>query len=418
MGGLLFTSNGIVGLISIFSILLILFFSKIRKSKLWTVTVTPLASIIGSGFLVVAPIMYSDFGVWGVPLVLLLNLIAIGIGWGLRVNIAEFDVKQEKIAKSKPWLVFIERSSNWVLGICYVVAIAFYTSILSSFVFEIFHIKGSDMVLGSIKAQVLINTLSTLVLSVIGLWGMFKGLHGLEKLEKVAVNLKMSVIGGLLVTLFVYAVASILGKTETHYVFDFVDLNAEKFQILGGLLLITQGFETVKFLGEDYSVQIRKKAMVTAQILALIIYLIFVTLAGPISREIGHVTETAIIEVISETALGMGLILSLAAIFSQFGASIADTIGGSGLIEEELKGRFTEKQLYLPLVSLSIILLWLAPVLKIITIASRFFALYYFAQMIIASYLSFEKKKWVRFVVFSFLAVITLLIALFAIPAH
>ena len=35
---------------------------KLLDSKLWGATVTPLASIIGSGFLIVAPLLHSVFG--------------------------------------------------------------------------------------------------------------------------------------------------------------------------------------------------------------------------------------------------------------------------------------------------------------------------------------------------------------------
>lgn len=416
----LFILNGVLGILTILGIFLFLFFSKIKNSLLWTVVVTPLASIIGSGFLVAAPLIYEGFKGWSIVFVFLINLFALGIGWALRVNISYFDSVQKQLEKSKKfrWLVGIERVSNWILGACYVAAIAFYVSILSSFLFEMFGMHAKEIVFNGISVQFLINLLSTIILSFIGLYGFVHGLHGLEKMEKIAVNLKISVIGGLLVVLVIYLIASLLGLTNVDYGLEFITLHLRNFQILGGLLLITQGFETVKFMGSHYSGKLRTKAMIIAQLIAAGIYLLFIPLAGPIGRSLSEITEVTVVAIISRTAFGMGLLLTLAAVFSQLGASVADTIGAGGLLEEETKKKLTHQQFYLPIAIFSIILLWFFPVLKMITLASRFFALYYLAQVVIAMVVSSEHKKILQTSIFSLLLIGLLFIVLFAIPAH
>lgn len=65
----------------------ILISPKLRRNKGWLATVTPLASIIGSGFLVSVPLMASAIGIWSVAAVAGLTLLAFLIGGAIRYNI-------------------------------------------------------------------------------------------------------------------------------------------------------------------------------------------------------------------------------------------------------------------------------------------------------------------------------------------
>ncbi|MBL3565029.1 hypothetical protein JMM59_08415, partial [Rhodovulum sulfidophilum] len=49
-----------------------------RRWRFWQAMVTPLASIIGSGFLVLGPILNQSLGVWSPAAMALLALIAFG----------------------------------------------------------------------------------------------------------------------------------------------------------------------------------------------------------------------------------------------------------------------------------------------------------------------------------------------------
>lgn len=53
--------NGVVSLILMAGVMLMFYLSGLNRSRMWTIIVTPLASIIGSGFLVVAPLLYQNF---------------------------------------------------------------------------------------------------------------------------------------------------------------------------------------------------------------------------------------------------------------------------------------------------------------------------------------------------------------------
>lgn len=409
--------DSIIAFLGGIATLLFLFSPKMKKNKLWTVTVTPLASIIGSGFLIVAPIMYKYFKSLSLPLIVLITVFAYFIGSAIRYNIRYFDLREERWTRKFFSLLALELGSNLILGISYIIAVAFYASILSAFAFEIFGISLDETLFG-IPVVLVTKLMTTGILAFVGLRGFKKGLHELEKLEKIAVDIKLGVIVSLLISLILYFFFSMKHLTPTNYIIELVKINPESLAVLGGILLITQGFETVKYMGDDYSAPLRIKAMRYAQIIAALIYIIFVPLAGPISKSVHHATETAIISMLSQTAVGMGFVLSVAAIFSQFGAVVADTIGNGGLLEEVTNRKVNEKQAYLLSSVLAIGLTWFFDILEIVALASRFFALYYFFQVLIAVIVSFRRKDFHRTLYFIPVDIILLLIVFFAKSAH
>ena len=60
---------------------------KARNNAWWQATVTPLASIIGSGFLVVAPLLAAVTGSLAVVAMLIIVVLAFAIGHVIRFNI-------------------------------------------------------------------------------------------------------------------------------------------------------------------------------------------------------------------------------------------------------------------------------------------------------------------------------------------
>jgi len=201
-------------------------------------------------------------------------------------------------------------------------------------------------------------------------------------------------------------------------------LGVHGLQILGGMLLITQGFETASYLGHDYSRKDRARALLFAQLIAAAIYVLFVALAQPFSDAIHEVSETAIIQLVGAVAVGLPVVLSLAAIFSQFGAGVADTIGTGGILEEESRGRIQRRKGYLIIGALAILLIWMMNIFQVLTLASRAFAIYYGLQAIIATIVTWrypQPSPWrraIKLALFPVLAILLFLIAIFAIPAH
>jgi hypothetical protein len=404
--------NGAISLLVILGALAFFYFSGLRKSRTWTIVVTPLASIIGSGFLVVAPLLYQNFGRYHWAAIIVINLFAFAVGWVIRTNIKHFEPLLENGNRHRQLLINLERASSLILGLSYIISVGFYLSLLSSFA-----LNALDLL-----TPINVKLLTTALLVLIGSTGFFKGLHGMEGMEKIAVRFNLSIIAGLLVsltlsTMFLQVNGEMRGPQ------DIPDLNLDSLLLLSGMLLIVQGFETTRYLGADYTPAERARGQLLAQIIAASVYVMFVPLAAPLATHLGDAVDaTAIIPIVSRAAWGLAPALSVAAIFSQFGAAVADTIGTAGILEEETKGRIQRRLGYALVTSLAVVLIWTVDLFEVLSLASRAFALYYAFQAVMAAILVIETPgvlyKRFRSILFPSLAVVLLLIAIFAIPAH
>jgi hypothetical protein len=404
--------SGVVSLTLMLGVLVLFYASGLNRSRMWTIVVTPLASIIGSGFLVVAPLLYQNFGGYHLAAIALLNIVALAVGWVMRTNIQLFEPILGNGNKHAVTLILFERASKLVLGLSFTISVAFYLSLLSSFALE---------ALG-VRSMLSIRIMTTVLLVFIGFYGYSRGLHGMEGLEKVAVNVKLSIIAGLLLALGLGAAYVSVNGGGAAPALDH-RLNLESLQVLGGMLLVVQGFETARYLGRDYSPGERSRGQLIAQLIAAGVYVLFVPLAAPLALDLSQAPdETAIISIVGRAAFGLATALSLAAIFSQFGAAVADTVGTGGIIEEETRGRIPRRLGYLIITSLAAVLLWSRDVFSVLTLASRAFALFYCLQAIIAFALAIETPgipfRRVRIILFPVVAVVMMLIFLYALPAH
>ena len=252
--------------------------------------------------------------------------------------------------------------------------------------------------------------------------GTRRGLHGLEDLERVAVNVKLAIILGLLIALAVgYGYLQVNGGARV--ALPEPELGVDSLLTLGGMLLVVQGFETARYLGKDYSSEERVRGQFIAQIIAAVIYILFVPLAAPLAGDLSRAAdETAIIQIVGRAAFGLGPTLALAAVFSQFGAAVADTIGTGGIIAEATRGRVTRRQGYVIISLLALALTWTRGVFAVLTLASRAFALYYALQAVIATVIAVEHREipWrrLRLIAFPLLAAALLVITFLAQPAH
>jgi hypothetical protein len=81
------TSLNSLTVISAFTALAVLSIGRLRRSPQWRATVTPLASIIGSGFLIEAPLLHAVPGKWALAGMVILSLLSYSIGAVIRFNI-------------------------------------------------------------------------------------------------------------------------------------------------------------------------------------------------------------------------------------------------------------------------------------------------------------------------------------------
>jgi len=104
---------------------------KISVRKIIPAMSTPLASIFGSGFLVVVPVLASAVGPYALPAMVVVALVAFFVGTVIRHNIL---CAEPVLANgSQPMTLFVERVSAFALIAAYVVSICLYVHILSAF---------------------------------------------------------------------------------------------------------------------------------------------------------------------------------------------------------------------------------------------------------------------------------------------
>ncbi len=399
-------TGNIVVLVSVLTLIPIIFSKRLRHSLLWRATVTPLASIIGSGFLIAAPLVILTTGK-GAPLtIFIIIVIAYHLGSAMRFNILFL----EPLLNSKTPSSFVSRLeavSRPLLGISYMISVAFYLKLLSIFTLQGF----------TLDDPILENMLTTAILLFIAITGWFKGLNTLEIFEKYAVNSKLIIIGAMIIGYLYYNGALalegnwILGE-HNH------DTPFEVFKKLLGILLIVQGFETSRYIGNLYPADVRVKTMRYAQVISGIIYIVFISLAMVLFNEIHTVGEAVVIDLCRLVAPILPVLLIFAAVMSQFSAAIADAIGSSGLIAEASHRFISTKQGTLLTVGVAIFLIWFTNIYELITIASKAFAIYYGIQCLIAARLSYLKNYKLKTIGFVILVLLMILVISLGVPVE
>jgi hypothetical protein len=383
------------------------FSRRLAGSSDWKATVTPLASIMGSGFLVSAPLLAGIVGNLAVVCMALLLALAYMVGGAIRFNIRHFEPIENKGHGPAQDIAFLSRI---VLVGAYFISVTYYLELLAAFLLKAVGVHN----------QVAANGITTLLLLAIGGIGMWRGLKELEAVEKYAVAFNLGMIGALLVSLAVYNVQMVLGGTwalpSISSVIDFHDL-----RVLLGLLIVVQGFETSRYLGDEHPAEQRIATMRTAQLMSTAIYLLFIALATVLFHDGLGADVTAIIGMTKPVAVVLPILLAVAAIGSQFSAAVADNAGAGGLIEDITHRRAPIRYAYLLILLVTVLLTWSTNVNEIIAYASRAFALYYTLQCAVAWVVAFQernlRRRSMRLVMFAFLAVMCLLVFALGIPS-
>lgn len=383
---------------------LLLLSPRIRNSRICQATVTPLASIIGSGFLVVAPLLSYNFGDNAIWAMLLIIIVAYWVGNAVRFNIVHLEPLLARPGQP-PLLLHVESLSRLVLAFAYVISVSFYLQLLPAFL-----LRGAG-----VHDGVVLKAVTTAFLGVIGLFGGLRGLHMLELLEDYAVSINLSIITALFAGLVIFNIDGETAAAATGQPITFKNIQA-----LMGMLLIVQGFETSRFLGVEYDADTRTRTMRYAQYLAGLIYIVFIILITPLAGFFHKLNETAIIDLSAHVTPVLPWLLILAATMSQFSAAVADTVSGGGLFAEVSRNRYTNRAGYILVIGLSLIITWTTNIFEVISLASRAFALYYAFQSAEALLVAFrrhrDKYRYVNLVSYCCLTLLMMAIVILGIP--
>jgi hypothetical protein len=366
-------------------------------------TTTPLASIFGSGFLVIVPILAGAVGPYSVVAMAGVCALAFAVGGVIRFNIA----KAEPALADRPRgaTLSLERSSDLALVLAYVISISLYLHILSAFV------------LGGLGADTGVNEdlLTTAIIVVIVAVGVTKGLKELEVLEQWALYITLVII--LLIFIGFAHYDWTLWRAS-----GALDLPAmpdrtgwEIATIVAGTLIVVQGFETPRYLGGSFDAQTRIRASRWSQIISCAVYVAFVALALPLTTALnGKFDDSSLLTMAGHASSLLVIPLIVAAALSQFSAAVADSIAATGNLEETTHHHIQSRWGYIIVGGGAIALTWSADTLEIVALASRAFAFYYMLQCFVAITVS---ESLVQKLGLSVIAGALCFVTIFAVPA-
>jgi hypothetical protein len=409
-----------LGLFLVFAIAFAMLISRrLLDNDAWRATVTPLASIIGSGFLVSVPLLSSSVGNWAIAAMTVLVVYAYLVGGAIRFNIRHgepmFDGGSER--PGVRFAVLAEQMSHLALAGAYFISVAYYLSLLS-----IFLLKGVG-----VDNDWLARLVTTGLLAFIGLYGFARNLGGLERLEEYAVSLNLAAIAAIIIALAGYNIHLWVGGSWALATLP-AAFDGHTLRALFGFIIVVQGFETSRFLADEYSADLRIRTMRRAQIISAVIYMVFFGLATVMFK--AHYADSgvaAIIGMVGVIAFVLPLLLTGAAVASQFSASVADAIGGAGLLHQAFVKRLGLKRFgleyfYPVIAGCAIALVWSSDVFEIIALASRAFAFFYFLQCLVAALVALASKdmngRGRRAAWYGLLALVSLIAAVFGISSE
>ncbi|MBX3593582.1 hypothetical protein [Sphingomonas sp.] len=383
----------IILIVAAIGIALVTLNPRLLRSAMWRATVTPLASIIGSGFLVAGPILGHAAGHWA--FLGMAGLCAVSWVFGLAIR--------ENIRRAEPMLAdnesnivdWMDWAASLALAFAYFVSVAYYLDLLSAFA-----LKG----LGIVDADIG-RILTTAIIATLGVLGLFGGLRWLEHVELGSVGVKLALIGGIIAALLwtdaSHLAAGTLDLTKTANVDGF-----ESVRILLGLVILVQGFETSRYLGDSYDRETRVRTMRNAQLIAFGIYIAFIGLLTPWldGRLPPQGGETHIIELLRPVGAFIPAFVIGAALMSQLSAAVADMNGGSGLLHGAAPKRVPVGIAYVVCAVASIAIVWSTDIFGVIVWASKAFVLYYGIQAVTAitvEIVARDTTRWGRVALFT-----------------
>ncbi len=374
-----------------------------KRGRVLVAATTPLASILGSGLLIIVPVLERTLGALSVFGAIGVCAVAWLAGTAIRhcVRVVEplaADGKLDPITRR------VDRSADAVIVVAYVISVALYLRIMAQYV--VAYASGGS---GRVSERV---TACAAVVLIIGI-GVLRGFTGLDRLDRVSLVAVLVLTTVLGVTLAVDDSRAMLGAGLTLPPIPETG-PASALLVLGGIVITVQGFETVRYLGDDYDAETRVWASRVAQLVAAFIYVGFVAVATPLmGLGTSAGADDTLLDITGRVAPVLALPVALSAVLSQFSAGIADTAAADGNLRE-LSGWMRGPRPYLVTGLAAVVLAATVPTYTIVAVASRAFAAYYALQAVLALRTSPQVS---RKIAYGALAVLMAAITILAKPA-
>lgn len=369
---------------------------RIRTSLVCRAALTPLSSILGSGFLLAIPLLSYLAGAYAPVILFLFLSLAYMVGSAIRYNIMHVE---ESINKK---LVTIDQSSAIILSFAYVGSITFYIMLMSSIVIHAFGVEDDFQ-------QKIVSSLVVLSLALVG---KLDGIHLMEHIEYYTVKIKFGLIAGFICSLGFFSIFAGDGGGDRHVINLEQILQTNYVYILGAFLAV-QGFECCRYMGKVHSRIIRIKAMRIAQLLSAIVFLLF-SISFVKLMDVDVVPSAHLmLDVIYKVSPLYFVPFVLLAVLGQLGAATADKVGVSCLLHQLTNYRVSVENLFVAVGAVSLSLIWMLDVFELMVLATRLFVIYYAMQCMVAAIHCFKEGSLMRLSVYACLSCIMLFIAMF-----
>lgn len=343
------------------------------RRKVLAATVTPLASILGSGLLIIVPVLESVLGSLAVLGAVAVCALAYAVGTAIRHNVRVVEPLTDD-GSVDTWTRRLEEGADAVIVVAYVISVALYLRILAQYVIR--YATGGEQ--GLAERAIAVGAVALIV--AIGIARGFAGLDKLDRVSLVAVLVLTTILG---VTLLAHDAGSVLDGT-----LDLPPVAAtglgRVLLVLGGIVITVQGFETVRYLAEEFDAPTRIWASRVSQAVAASIYIGFVLVATPVmGLGTADGADSTLLDITGRVAPFLALPLVLSAVLSQFAAATADTAAADGNLRR-LSDRMRGRRPFLVTGGFAIALAATVPTFTIVAVASRAFAVYYALQCVVA----------------------------------
>jgi hypothetical protein len=361
-----------IALVVALAVTLALTFGRFARSDAWRATVTPLASIIGSGFLICGPLLAREFGSAAILAMGLLLAIAYAAGWVIRFNITHVENHLADATFNDP-IAWVARVTQGVLALAYAVSVAYYLKLLAEFTLK-------PVAIDPAWQPVAANIIVTVIIALMTLLALGGSLRKVEHLAHGTVSIKIGIIAGMLVALGIaWAMGGMADPLPP------ARISWASVPMLLGLIITVQGFETSRYLGHDYAATLRIRTMRHAQWIASAIYLAFIALLTPfLARAAATDGVAGILDIMEFIAPALGIFVLVGAVSSQFSAAVADSIGSGGLVNEVSRRTISVPLAFTLAGALAVLVVWLTDPFQVVALSSRAFALFYAMQCVLA----------------------------------